>query len=178
MRLEETALLASQLSAGHTAQENIRMIDSPEITSVSAVQTAVIHVTIPKHEIQQVMGPGIMELMGAVSAQGIGPAGPWFSHHLKMTPDTFDFEIGVPVSAPVTPVGRVKPGSLPAARVAHATYRGPYEGLGDAWGQLMKWIEAQGLTPAADLWECYVAGPESSPDPANWRTEFYRPLVG
>ena len=30
---------------------------------------------------------------------------------------------------------------------------------------------------APDLWECYVAGPESNPDPATWRTELNRPLT-
>jgi effector-binding domain-containing protein len=55
-------------------------------------------------------------------------------------------------------------------------YHGGYEGLGDAWGEFGTWIEANGYTPAADLWECYLAGPESNPDPANWRTELNRPI--
>jgi len=29
--------------------------------------------------------------MAVVKAQDIGPAGPWFTHHLKMDPKTFDF---------------------------------------------------------------------------------------
>ena len=154
------------------------MIDTPQITQTAAQLTAIIHVTIPKEEIRNVMGPGITELMAAVAAQGIGPAGPWFSHHLKMVPDIFDFEIGVPVTAPVTPVGRVTAGALPATKVARTVYHGPYEGLADAWGEFMKWIEASGHTPAPDLWECYVAGPESGPDPATYRTELNRPLIG
>lgn len=36
---------------------------------------------------------------------------------------------------------------------------------------------AQEHTPAADLWEVDVAGPESSPDPATWRTELNQPLT-
>lgn len=40
----------------------------------------------------------------------------------------------------------------------------------------MDWIAASGHTPAEDLWERYAAGPESSPDPATWRTELIRPL--
>jgi effector-binding domain-containing protein len=63
-------------------------------------------------------------------------------------------------------------------RVARTVYRGPYEGLGTAWGEFNAWIAANGHTPAPDLWECYVAGPESSPDPATWRTELNRPLIG
>jgi effector-binding domain-containing protein len=115
--------------------------------------------------------------MAAVAAQGIAPVGPWFTHHLRMDPDTFDFEIGVPVATPVAAAGRVKPGRLPAATVARTVYRGRYEGLPAAWGEFMAWVAAQGHTPAADLWEIYVAGPESSPDPADWRTELNRPIT-
>jgi effector-binding domain-containing protein len=123
------------------------------------------------------MGPGIGELMATITAQGIAPAGPLFSHHLRMDPDKFDFEIGVPVNAPVTATGRVKPGQLPAIAVARTIYHGAYEGLGDAWGELNAWISANGHTACPDLWECYVAGPESNPDPAAWRTQLNRPLV-
>jgi effector-binding domain-containing protein len=154
------------------------MLDTPQIIQTTAQPTAIIRFTIPRAEIQRVMGPAIGEVMATVAAQGIGPAGAVFSHHLKMDPAVFDFEVGVPVTAPVTPTGRVEPGQLPATRVAHTVYRGPYEGLGAAWGEFEAWIAAQGYKPAPNLWECYVAGPESSPDPANWRTEFYWPLVG
>ena len=60
---------------------------------------------------------------------------------------------------------------------ARTYYHGPYEGLGGAWGEFSDWIAANGLRPAPDLWESYVTGPESSPDPANWRTELIRPLL-
>ena len=36
---------------------------------------------------------------------------------------------------------------------------------------------AQGHMPGQDLWERHVAGPESNPDPATWRTELNRPLA-
>jgi effector-binding domain-containing protein len=154
------------------------MLDAPQITQTAAQRTAVIRLTIPREEIRNVMGPGISELMATVAAQGVAPAGPWFSHHLRMDPEVFDFEIGVPVTAPVAPAGRVAPGELPAARVARTVYHGPYEGLPDAWGEFMAWIEAEGLEPAAGLWEVYAVGPESSSEPADWRTELNRPLLG
>lgn len=154
------------------------MIDHPHITQSAAQPAAVIHLTIPRDQIQHVMGPGITELMAVVTAQGIGPAGSWYSHHLRMDPDTFDFEIGVPVTAPVAPTGRVTAGELPAAKVARTIYHGGYEGLGDAWGEFGAWLEAEGLTPAPNLWEFYVTGPESGSDPTGWRTELNRPLVG
>ncbi|MGH9195967.1 MAG: GyrI-like domain-containing protein, partial [Acidimicrobiia bacterium] len=153
------------------------MLDTPKITQTTAQLTAIIHLTIPRHEMQNVFGPGIGELMAAIAAQGVAPAGPLFAHHLKMAPDIFDFELGVPVSTPVAAAGRVKPGQWLAMKVARTVYHGPYEGLPAAWGELMAWIEAEGHTPAPDLWECYVAGPQSSPDPATWRTELNRPLT-
>lgn len=153
------------------------MIDEPQIVQASVQQTAVIHITVPRDQIREVMEPGYSELVAAVAAQGMPAGGPWFTHHLSMYPDKFDFEIGVTVPLPFYPDGRVQPGFLPAGMIARTIYRGPYEGLADAWTQLDAWIAAHGRTPRADLWEVYMEGPESQPDPANWRTELNRPLA-
>jgi effector-binding domain-containing protein len=153
------------------------MIDTPHITRTAAQLAAVIRITIPREEIRHVMGPGIGEILTAIAAQDIAPAGPVFSHHLTIDSATFDFELGVPVATAVTPAGRVNAGRLPAVTVARTVYHGPYEDLGAAWAEFVKWIADNGHTPAPDVWESYVAGPESSPDPANWRTELNRPLI-
>lgn len=153
------------------------MIEPPRIVEVETQRTAVIHLTVPSAEIQKVMGPGLSELMAAVAAQGVTPTGAWFTHHFRNPGDTFDFEIGVPVAASVSPAGRMRPGRLPAARVARTVYHGGYEGLGAGWGELEAWIAANGHSSAAELWEFYTAGPESGPDPASWRTELSRPLL-
>ena len=153
------------------------MLDRPFIVETKNQQTAVIRLTIPREEIRNVMGPAIGEVLSTIAAQGIPAVGPVFSHHFKMNPGTFDFEVGVPVESPVAPSGRVNPGQLPATPVARTVYRGPYEGLGAAWGEFDSWISEGKHTPAPDLWESYVAGPESGPDPATWRTELNRPLV-
>jgi effector-binding domain-containing protein len=94
-----------------------------------------------------------------------------------MDPKVFDFEICVPVKAKVKATGRVKPGTLPARKIARTVYHGPYEGLGSAWGEFNEWLKANGHAPAPDLWECYVAGPETGSDPSTWRTELNRPLT-
>lgn len=153
------------------------MLDTPQITQTSAQSAAIIRLTIPREEMPNVMGPAIGELKATIASQGIAPVGPLFSHHLTMPSDIFDFEVGVPVAAPVSANGRVQPGQLPAVKVARTVYHGGYEGLGSAWGEFMSWIAEHGHTPGPNLWECYVAGPESSPDPANWRTELNRPLA-
>lgn len=159
------------------ARAEIAVIDEPQIVETEAQAAAVVCLTVRREEIQSVMGPAIAEVMGALAAQRIAPAGPVFSHHFRIDPAVFDFEVGVAVAHPVAATGRVRASALPAARVARTVYRGPYEGLGAAWGEFSAWLAAAGHRPADDLWECYLAGPESSSDPSAWRTELDRPLL-
>jgi effector-binding domain-containing protein len=153
------------------------MIENQKVIDAPPQLTAVIHLTVPATEIMKVMGGGISEVRAAVAAQGLDVGRAWFTHHFKVPDATFDFEVGVAVPQIVQQVGRMKPSELPTGKVAHAVYHGPYEGLGQAWGEFMAWIAQAGHTPAADLWEVYVTGPDANPDPKTWRTEFYRPLV-
>lgn len=150
--------------------------EAPQVTERPAGRVAAIHLTIPRNEISAVMGPALQELYGVLASQGVQPSGPWFTHHLEMKPDIFDFEVCVPVTSPVRDEGRVVAREHSARRVARTVYRGSYEGLSGAWGGLMKWITEQGHTPAADLFECYAAGPETGADASAWRTELSRPL--
>lgn len=138
---------------------------------------AVIHITVPREKIQEVMGAAIQEAVAAAGAQGIGPAGPVFAHHFDMTPGIFNFEVGVPVSGPVSPTGRVKQSLLPGGKVARTIYTGPYEGLGDAWGDFIDMIEAAGHTRAPNLWECYLTDPTTTPNPADYQTELNHPIL-
>ena len=155
------------------------MLDTPRIIQTTPQLYAYLHLSdVTWDAIGTVMGPGLNEVHAALKAQGIEPAGPWFTHHLRRPTDTFDFEICVPVGVEIVPEGRVKPGVWPAMTVARTVYSGPYEGLGEAWGEFIDWIETQGREPAPDLWERYLAGPEAGCDAALWRTELNRPLVG
>src|SRR6266566_3187521 len=130
------------------------MLATPQIIKTNVQEAAVIRLTIPRSKMMKVFGPAVGELMAALAAQGVEPIGVVFAHHLKMSPDTFDFELGIKVSRTV--------------------YSGPYEGLPSAWGEFDKWMRANGHEQAENLWEVYSVGPQSSPDPANWRTELNR----
>lgn len=152
------------------------MIETPQIVTAAAQAAAVIRIRIARAQIARVMEPGIEELMSTLAAQGIAPAGPLFAHHLNTSDEDFDFELGVPATTPVTASGRVRPGELPGGKVARTVYRGAYEGLYAAWDEFGGWIRAQGLRGGPDLWERYLSGPETSPDPADWRTELNLPL--
>ena len=153
------------------------MIDKPQIVQTKHQHTAVIRLIVPRSEIQNVMGPAIGEVLAAIAAQGVSPAGPVFTYHFRRPTDTFDFEVGVPVTTHITATGRVYQGQLPATKSARTVYHGSYEGLGAAWGEFMNWIATEGHKPAWELWESYLSGPELSPDPSTWVTELTLPLV-
>ncbi|QLP98020.1 MAG: GyrI-like domain-containing protein [Rhodoblastus sp.] len=154
------------------------MLTTPQIVTTQAQRAAVIRLSIARSEMMKTFGPAVAELRATLAAQGVRAAGPVFAHHLTMSDQRFDFQLGVVVDRAVTASGRVEPGGLPAAVVARAVYSGAYEGLSSAWGALMGWIKDAGREPAADLWEVYVVGPQTATDPADWRTELYRPLKG
>jgi effector-binding domain-containing protein len=159
------------------------MIESPHIVETQSQSAAVIHLAIPREEMRKAMPLAIQEVKAAIARQGITAEGPLIIHHLKLSPKKFDFEVGYPVSAPVSSMGRVKAGTLPAAKVARTVYHGDYEGLFAAWDEFGKRLQSQGilaregLTSAATLWEAYLVGPETSSDPRDWQTELNLPLV-
>jgi effector-binding domain-containing protein len=153
------------------------VLETPQITQTTAQPIATIHLVIPRAEMMHAFGPAVQELLAALSSQGMRPIGSAFAHHFRITPGTFDFEVGFRTEAQITAAGRVKPGVWPAEKVARTEYLGPYEGLPAAWGEFDTWMKANDLAQADDLWEDYAAGPHTSPDPANWRTVLYRPLT-
>ncbi|EGF90446.1 bacterial transcription activator, effector binding domain protein [Asticcacaulis biprosthecium C19] len=153
------------------------MISAPEVLDLPPQKVARIAIACPSSEIMKVMGPGIQELHAVLGAQGVTPTGPWFTHHLKMPGESFDFAICLPVDAEIKPDGRVTNGVLPGGRTARTVYTGGYEGLGNAWGQFIAWMNDQNLNPAPTLWEVYTKGPETGPDLTQYQTQLNRPLL-
>jgi effector-binding domain-containing protein len=162
---------------GEQVKAALADLDPPQVLDLPAFKVARVHVVTPAAKIMTAMNEGLNELRGALAAQGVEPTGPWLTHHRKVPDGTFDFEICLPVASEVRPEGRVEMGEIRAARTARTTYRGDYAGLGEAWGRFMGWIDGQDVTTAPDLWEVYTVGPETSPNPADWRTQLNRPLA-
>ncbi len=152
------------------------MISTPEITALPAVQTAFIPLRIPREKMPEVMGPAVGELLAALQAQGLQPAGPLFCHHHRLEAGVFDFALSFPVSGQLQAQGRVQAGLLPATTAARTVYSGAYEGLPQAWAEFMRWLEAGGHKLGEDFLEVYLQGPAQSSNPADWRTELRRPL--
>ena len=137
------------------------MIDPPRITNTKSQASAVIRLAIAHSDMRKF----------------VGPASAWYIYVHARDAATMDFDVGVPVTDPVKPTGRVKPGLLPAARVARTIYQGPYEGMHAAWAEFDAWIAKNGHKPAGPHWDVYLAGPETGSDSSKWRTELNRSLL-
>ena len=147
------------------------MIAPPELTTTTEQATASIHLVIPAKDMGRYMDPAIQEIIKVITEQGIHITGPMFSYHNRRPSDTFDFEIGFPVSKAVKEEGRVKNSILPAVKVARAVYQGPYEHLGEAWGELQRWVRERKLAESGRFYECYLNNPDEVKDPKDYRTE-------
>lgn len=147
------------------------MITPPELITTKEVITAVIHLTIPCQDMPKYMDPAIQEVIKTITGQGAQIVGPMFSYHKRRPSDTFDFEIGFPVSKAIKEEGRVKNSRLPAVKVVRSVYQGPYEGLAQAWPALQQWVRGQKLGETGLFWESYLNNPDEVKDPKEYRTE-------
>lgn len=147
------------------------MISTPEVITTKEVITAAIPLVIPGRDMPKYMDPAIQDIIKTLTGQGIQIAGPMFSYHHRRPSDTFDFEIGFPVSSAIKEEGRVKNSALPAAKVVRTVYQGPYENLAEAWATLQKWVREQKLSESGRFFERYLNNPDEVQDPKEYRTE-------
>lgn len=112
----------------------------------------------------------------ALGAHDVTPAGPAFSLHHRMPGATMTFEVGFPLAAPLD--GEVEadgitfvPSSMPAGPIATTSHIGSFDGLSQAWQDLMQRVADEGHQPALPFWEVYVSEPGPDVDPSTLRTD-------
>lgn len=64
-------------------------------------------------------------------------------------------EVGVLVDRPIAETDGLEPSEMPAARIARAVHRGPYDQLGRTHGAVQAWCDANGETRTGVSWEHY-----------------------
>jgi AraC family transcriptional regulator len=127
----------------------------------------------------------LAEVLGRVFAyaqqRGIPLAGQPFTRYLEWGPGLWTVEAGMPIAAlpdELIANAEVKAGTLPGGPVATTTHVGDYGTLSQSHAAVQHWIEDQGLTPSGAPWEVYTTDPADYPDPKDWRTDIFWPLVG
>lgn len=148
-----------------------------ELLNLPQTKLAAVRLIIPRARIGEVMGPAIGAIFRTLGQQSVRASGSVLTHHFRIDPDVFDFEVAVPVDHTIVDDGEVRSSELPAWRVARTVYTGPYEGLAQAWQQFESQLDALRLKRAPNLVERYLRGPESELPPTEWMTELCHVLA-
>jgi effector-binding domain-containing protein len=152
-------------------------LEDPQITSHDAQPTAVVRGRVRMDELGGFYDRAYGQVAEALGRQGTHPAGAAFGYYLTRPAEVVELEAGFPTTAAVAEEGDVVASELPAGEVARGTHVGGYEGLGESWGALARWIGEQGRAPGARMWEVYVTEPSPEADPATLRTDLYWTLA-
>jgi AraC family transcriptional regulator len=143
----------------------------------SAQPILFIHRRVARSELQGMLAECFGKLFGYAQRAGLPIAGFPLARYVSTGPGLWTVEAAVPLAAPAAGEEDMRSGTLPAGPVAVGVHAGPYDDLGDTNAAIERWIEANGYRIAGAPWEWYVTDPGEHPDPADWRTEVYWPLV-
>lgn len=128
-------------------------------------------------EIPKLLSEILPRVMKHVQSSGGQPAGPPFTHYLKMG-ETIEFRAGIPLQKPIDGAGDIEAGRLPGGNVLVTTHIGPYDKLNEAYAAMAHHVEEHGLNAGDTMWEFYWTDPAEEPNPENWKTEIFLDLEG
>jgi AraC family transcriptional regulator len=150
---------------------------SIERRELTAQPILVVRLRTARHELAQAIGEGVGKVYTFAQQDGIALAGHPFTRYLSAGPGLLTIEVGFHVSAPAAGGGEVEAAQLPGGSAVVAVHAGPYEQLSETYAAAERWMEANGCRPAGAPWEWYVSDPAEHPDPADWRTHVFWPIV-
>lgn len=138
-----------------------------DVIEFDGLPTVVVrHENLPMSQMREFMDSAFGTLGAAIGAGVFQPTGPAFSLYEDMPGETITLEVGFPVAQPLDGEHEgVTASSLPACTLAITKYTGPYDGLGEAWGQFLGLIAGAGYAPGFPFWEAYDTEPTPDTDP-------------
>lgn len=129
------------------------------------------------------MGEVMGQVMGYMEANSIAQNGKPFAvyNQIDTANNSVIFSAGIPVTDRViTPAGSpVVTGFMEPVATLKTTLKGDYDNLQQAYAKANEYMAQNGLTPhpTAKMFEVYVTDPEEVPNPANYITEIYMPIL-
>ncbi len=137
-----------------------------------------VHDTVPMSDMTAYFERAFVESGAELGRQGSFPAGaPIAFYHGAPTENAADITAGFPVSQAVVPGPDTVVLTLPGGQAVETIHTGAYDELGRTYAELTDWIDSEKLVPAGDMWEEYLVGPDSEPDPEKWQTRIVFPLA-
>jgi effector-binding domain-containing protein len=149
------------------------MTVSVELVTLDPRPTAVVAKTTTWEEFPRVWRELLDEVYGFVRGRGdlaTGGEGERWQNVMLYKDQRPDVEVGVLVSQPFEPHGRVVCSQLPGGEVATAVHRGDYGGLGATHDAVRAHVSASGRELAGPCWEVYGHWRE---DPSELETEVF-----
>lgn len=118
-----------------------------------------------------------------VSQKGYQPSGPplglYYNDPGQVPAEELVWELQSPIAGDVAPSGPDEGGlgvkRVEAREVASTVYKGPYEGLGPVYGDVVTWIMGNGYEIAGAPEEVYLSDPHETP-PEELLTEIRFPV--
>jgi effector-binding domain-containing protein len=131
------------------------------VRTVEPTPTAVVAATVTWAAFPSVWRPMLDDVWSFL--RGGSPEGLYKQGHNVMLykDDVPNVEVGVQVSGPFEPAGRVIASTLPGGLVATATHTGPVGEIGDTHRAVCEWSTANGYRLTGTRWEIY-----GDPDPS------------
>jgi effector-binding domain-containing protein len=134
-----------------------------ELKTLPSLPALFIRTTTTMSKLGSLFEAAYQEILQHLERQGKFPAGPPFAHYYGMSADTFDIELGFPVSEDAEAGGGILSGPTPSGNAASCLYIGPYDEIESAYDALMKWVEENGLVLGGEAFEVYLDNPAETP---------------
>lgn len=117
-------------------------------------------------------------VMRFLKSHNIEPPGEALSVYYTYDPNKMTFRAGYFVSEDdaAKAEGEIQAGSTPAGKVLTFAHLGPYAGLRNRYGEMMTYLEENGLKIGAPTWEVYLNSPAIVPE-KELRTEVFVSLA-
>ncbi|WP_346898339.1 GyrI-like domain-containing protein [uncultured Roseibium sp.] len=117
-------------------------------------------------DIGAAMGETFQAVWDFLLESGVETTGKALSVYYAYDPDEMTFRAGFSVDADdrEKATDPIRYDTTPAGRVLHFRHTGPYSKLRDSYGQMMAYMEKEGLKIAAPAWEVYLNDPTKTPE--------------
>ena len=133
---------------------------------------------VKRSEIAATIGEALPHIFVHAQKNGIALAGLPFTRYPEISHGMVTIEPGMRVTSPGgAGQGEVISDTLPGGPAATTIHAGPYEKLSEAYAAIEEWMEREGLVAAGAPWESYLNDPSDFPDPKDWKTEVFWPVV-
>lgn len=151
--------------------------EEPAQVHCAAQPTAVVRETVAMAALTEFFSRAFGAVIAEAQRQNVQLAGPPFALYRGMPTETVDVEAGFPIAGGLADTGTVVTGTLPETDAFEAIHTGPYDTLGKTYSAVQDRIREAGKNPSDAMWEFYLNGPQTEPDPLKWQTKVVWPVL-